>query len=344
MLTILVTTIPDADPLALPAPPWVLWALLILTFSLHIAAMNFVLGGSIITAIARWRGGEPAKPLVTAFGKAMPSVMAAAITLGVAPLLFLQALYGRLFFTSAVLMAWIWFAVVPLVMVAYYGMYAISFGARAKAIVSGVVAVVLIAIAFIYSTNMTMMLRPERFLDMYAESARGAHLNLDEPTIYPRFLHMLAGALAVAGMCVALFGVYKRDEWAKRQGSVWFVGGTLANVLTGIWWLGVLPHAVMMRVTPESTIGAVAGFAALAAIYIGRTKTAAVALAVSLVAMVLARDQVRRGMLDLAGFISSPRIEAQWDVIAIFAVLLVGALATVAWMVRISLHRAPSPR
>ena len=342
MLPILVTTIPDADPLALPAPPWLLWALLMLTFFLHVLAMNFVLGGSIITAIARWRGGENAAPLTTAFGKAMPSIVATAITLGVAPLLFLQALYGRLFFTSAVLMAWVWFAVVPLVMIAYYGTYAISFGKRAKTAIAIVVAAIFVAIAFIYSNNMTLMLRPEHFLPMYGASARGLHVNVSDPTLVPRFLHMLAGGIAVAGMCVALFGVYTRDGWAARSGAAWFIGATLANILTGLWWIGVLPKDVMLRSSVAVAIGAVAGFVAMGAVYLGKMKTAAGSLVVAVLAMVVARDQVRRGMLEIAGFTSAPRVDAQWGVIALFGVLLVAALAATAWMVRISFRRVPA--
>jgi hypothetical protein len=41
----------------MPAPPWMLWSLLLLTFFLHLLAMNFVLGGSIITAVSRLTGG-----------------------------------------------------------------------------------------------------------------------------------------------------------------------------------------------------------------------------------------------------------------------------------------------
>ena len=45
--------IPLADPLPQPAPVWLLWALLQLTFFLHLLAMNVVLGGSILAL--HWR-------------------------------------------------------------------------------------------------------------------------------------------------------------------------------------------------------------------------------------------------------------------------------------------------
>ena len=331
MLTILALTIPSPDPLPLPSPPWLLWFLLILTFFLHILAMNFVLGGSIIAAAS--------PKLSEIFRKPMPSVIAAAITLGVAPLLFLQALYGRLFFSSAVLMAWFWFSVVLLVMVAYYGAYAMAFRGASRAIAIAV-ALILIAIAFIYTNNMTLMTRPGQFLAMYAASGRGLHLNLSDPTLIPRYLHMLLGATAVAGMFVALRG----------GSSHWFVIPTLLNVPVGVWWLGALPGDVLLRLMGRNGtaatifgIGIALGLAALLLMFVRKTLIAAAALILSLVCMVLTRDHVRRGMLDLANFQMTTKIEPQWGVIALFAVLLVAALGATAWMVKISFSARTSP-
>lgn len=310
-------TIPSADPLPLPAAPSLLWFLLMLTFLLHVLAMNFVLGGSIIAAFSRERSW---------FAKPMPIMVAAAITFGVAPLLFLQALYGRLFFTSSVLMAWFWFAVVPLLIVAYYGTYAIAFRKAPAAIGIGV-AVIFIAISFIYSNNMTLMLRPEKFLPMFLSDAGGTHLNLSDPTLVPRWLHMLFGAIAVAGAALALFG------GKVREGAAWFGGATLVNMLTGAWWLGVLPKEVRPLTSISLAAGVLLGLVALGLMLRGKVVSGSVATLLTIAAMLLTRDEVRRGMLRVAGFQPATRIEPQWDVIVIFAVLLVAALATTAWMV-----------
>ena len=84
----MIPAIPQPDPLALPAPAWLLWSLLLLTFFLHVIPMNLVLGGSIIGAIARVRGRRPGRPpeaqrahLVV---KAMPGLISATATRGVA--------------------------------------------------------------------------------------------------------------------------------------------------------------------------------------------------------------------------------------------------------------------
>jgi hypothetical protein len=360
-------TIPDADPVALPAPVWLLWFLLILTFTLHVIAMNFVLGGSIIAAVARLRGSERGLRMARDFGKAMPTAVAAAVTLGVAPLLFLQALYGRLFFTSAVLVAWFWLAIVPVLICAYYGTYWIAFRGKKEnagrfAILALLVASALLGISFVQSTNMSLMLRPEVFLPKYTASGGGLHLNLGDPSFLPRWLHMLLGALAVGGWFVALYGVLvrKRDEafgnWAARWGAVWFVAPTAANLLIGLWWIGVLPREVILRFMGRDVlaslslgIGIVFGFITLGSMLVamgsanpyGHVKHAGYTLLATIVAMVLARDGVRQGMLGEAGFSPAAWVDPQWGVIAIFGVLLVAALALTGWMASLLLRPKP---
>jgi len=62
-------------------------------------------------------------------------------------------------------------------------------------------------------------------------------------------------------------------------------------------------------------------------------RVGSVAVLLTLVLMILSRDQVRRGALELAGFETNPWVAPQWGPIALFALLLVGAIATVLWMV-----------
>ena len=50
------------------------------------------------------------------------------------------------------------------------------------------------------STNMTLMLRPEVWRDMYSASALGAYLPTGDPTLEPRWLLMMAGGLFIGGL------------------------------------------------------------------------------------------------------------------------------------------------
>jgi hypothetical protein len=355
--------IPMADPLPQPAPPVLLWALLQLTFLLHLLAMNVVLGGSVLAL--HWRfsrraeGADHREALLGFFAKALPVAVAATVTLGVAPLLFVQVLYGRLFFTSSILMAWLWLAVIPLVVLAYYGAYFLAFrgkdlGDRARW-VAAIVAGLFLAIAFLYVSNVTRALRPETFLEAYRASGRGVVLNLGDPTFWPRYLHVLLGAVAVAALGAALYGVSRRASrpelaaWAIRRGTTVFGVATAANVFAGTLFLLAQPKPILIRLVGGDTwaMGLLAlgillaiATAGLALLALGVKDPVRATwgqlglLLATLVVMVLLRDQVRAIALRDAGFEHPTWVATQWGPLAVFVVLLLVAVGTIAWMAR----------
>jgi hypothetical protein len=359
-----IPAIPQADPLALPAPAWLLWALLMLTFFLHVIPMNLVLGGSIIGAIARVRARRPGRAhearLAHIVVKAMPVLISATVTLGVAALLFLQVLYGRVFFVSAVIIGWWWLGVIGLLILTYYAAYLMamresSLGGWAT-LLAWLIAAVVGLISLIYSNNMTLMLKPAEMVARYAADGRGIQLNLLDPALFPRHLHMLLGALAVTGLAIAVLGVVMRGRdadfsgWAVRYGAFVCVGATVVNVFAGLWWLAALPRDVLlqfmgrdMRAVGELLAGILltltgAGHTVLAVT--GKRPAVMVSIsAVTLLAgismMLLTRDTVRRLSLEMAGYQTVNWVAPQWGPIAIFVVLLAAAVAAVVWMTRV---------
>lgn len=370
MLEILTAVIPQADPLPLPAPPWMLRLLLVVTFFLHTLAMNFVLGGSLYVALSRHRGaGAPG--VRSWIAKAMPIMVAAAVTLGVAALLFAQTLYGRVLFSGSVIMAWWWFAVIPALITAYYGTYLLAFrhGHVGRGVASAV-GLLFAAIAFVYVNNMSLMIRPESLLGLHIAEPRGLSLNVADPTLVPRFLHMLLSAAAVTGAIIALHGlVLGRREPAKaaevmRQGARWFVGATALNIVAGIWWLTALPDPLRASflggdgaATASVWLGTLFGLGAFAAMFVAvraerpatGVRVALWTLGATIFVMVIARDQLRALSLRSAGFRITEWVEPQWDVIALFLVLFVAGIATTVWMAsliirpRAALAGAPFP-
>ncbi len=361
MTPIPILTIPEPDPLPLPAPGWMLWFLLTLTFLLHVLPMNLVLGGSILGGIseALGRGGDRPhhRALVAWLGRSTPVAVAAAITLGVAPLLFVQVLYGRLFFTSSILMAWPWLLIVPLLILAYYGAYLRAFKGEklggAGPVVGWASVALFLIIGFLFSNNMSLMLRPDLFQSKYFQGAGGFHLNLGDPTLVPRYLHFVFGAVAVAAMAVVMHGIVRRRRdpdyasWSIRYGSIWFAAATVVNMTMGLWWLVALPRETMLRFMGGSTpatvifiLGVILALAVLLHMVLAAQSTRPRALVLSgaailcllLAAMVLTRDQVRRAALETAGFRPVAWVTAQWGPILLFALLLVAAIAAVIWM------------
>src|SRR5512135_825902 len=117
--------IPAADPMPLPAPVWLLKSLLLLTFFLHLLFMSGTVGGAVVAVTSAIRGETDKKCAMLArrLVGILPVLMAFTITLGVAALLFVQVLYGQMLYASSILMGVAWMALIPMLIVGYYGLY-----------------------------------------------------------------------------------------------------------------------------------------------------------------------------------------------------------------------------
>ncbi len=148
--------IPSVD--AIPVH-W-LWfeLLLILTFFIHMVLMNFLLGGTLLSVWDLLLG----KPVKKASG-ALPTLVALTVNFGVPPLLFVQVLYGHLFYSSSVMVAVPWILVIPILILAYYAAYIFVRKAESApgwskgALV--ITSLFLLYIAFIFVNNNTLAIR-----------------------------------------------------------------------------------------------------------------------------------------------------------------------------------------
>jgi hypothetical protein len=343
--------------------------MLLVTFTLHLVPMSLLVGGSAcgVAAAVLGRRDPRAAALAAWVARALPIVVAATITPGVAALLFLQVLYGRAFFSATILVAVPWLAVVPILILAYYGTYLASSeawlrgAATRRTILSGLVALLVATIAFVYSNAMSLAARPQSFAARFAADAGGFHLNLGDPTLAPRFLHIFLGALAVggAGIAVGALALRRRDPdlsaWAIRFGAICCAGATALNILPGFWWLAALPSPTPLRfmgrdapATAVFAIGVLAGLSALGhlipAAFAPRPRPLLVgggaSLLVCLASMAVVRDVARRAALDGAGWRAVGWVEPQWGAVSVFAVLAGVAAATMVWMFR-RLAQAP---
>lgn len=359
-LDVLVANVPGPDALPLAAPAALFRGLLLLTSILHLLAMNLLLGGAVLAVVARVLGrrpgGEPYQRLAPLMAKLLPVTVAATVTLGVAPLLFLQVLYGRLFFVSSILLGWWWLALVPVLILAYYGTYIAASRPRAGLMLPVTIAVLLLAVSGLFTLNMSLMLWPEQFLARYFADPGGWRLDIADAAAPARWLHFVTAAVAVAALGLAGLAASRREDDPElaaagmRLGSRVFAGATLANVAIGLTWFALLPGSVAGRFlggdVMASVLFAVAILSGLVlawrAVEVAwvvapgvRDVLALVALTmVQVFLMVLVRDQIRAATLARIEY-TLPNAAPQWEVIAIFAVLLLGGAATVAWMVRV---------
>ncbi|MBM3287807.1 MAG: hypothetical protein FJY88_10730 [Candidatus Eisenbacteria bacterium] len=350
--------LPDAVPFS--APIWLIRVLLFVTFLVHLIAMNLLLGGGVLAAISasRGRGNVPHhRRMADSIFKLLPVVTPAAVTFGVAPLLFVQVLYGRFFYTSSILMAVPWIAVIGFLCLAYYGHYFMSLSdtiRRERFVwVPWVAAFLVLLIGFIYTNNLTLMQTPEKFKWLYVGDRTGARLNLGEPTLIPRFLHFFVASLAVAGL--GIMGVGQRalrqgdpsfGPWAVRYGRTWFAGATLVQILVGLWFLLTLPETIrgaFLGGDPVRSMHLFGGiFLALVAVALalakpeslGAFRASVALLALGILSMILVRHWVRDMMIGKLADLGAAPVRTHWDQLIVFLVLLVVALGTVVWMVR----------
>jgi hypothetical protein len=191
---------------------------------------------------------------------------------------------------------------------------------------------------------------------MYMTSAAGFHLNLSDPSLPPRFLHMVTGAVAVTAVGIAILGAVRRRTdhafggWALQYGCAWFAGATILNLVFGVWFLASLPSATLLQLLGRNLVGTsllaggiVFALASLAFV-MGAAQLhepskallgATVTLIATVVLMIATRDFVRRSITGAAGLESPRWIAPQWGPIAIFGVLLVLTIALVGWMIAV---------
>lgn len=346
------TIIPTPDPVGLPAPVWVLQVLLVLTFVLHLVAMNFLVGGVTMLGIgcAKAKDSPFHAKLAQVLGKGLPPTLAMTITIGVAPLLFLQVLYGQAFYTSSVLMAWGWLAIVPMVLIAYYGLYVVQFRpewlGKGATWVSWLSAGLIFIIGMMFVSNSTLMLEPAKWAEIYVKDASGLNLNLSGNSVWARYAHFMVSGWAIGGLGLSLLaGRHEKSDptWAaeaREYGYKWFLFATMANMLVGFWFLFSIPKPTRLLFLGDGDaqtavlwLGVVA---ALAAMHFAK-KSAWLGMGlitVTIVLMSVARQMLRDAMLAPHLKLAEQAVNPQWGVFALFAVLLLAGLGTVVWMLR----------
>ena len=351
--------IPAPDVAPIPGPVWLFQFLLVFTFFLHLIFVNLTLGGTLLAAWARVFGrGREADPR-TLLASRLASIngygVSLAITTGVAPLLFIQVLYGQYFYSATILLGWIWFCLLVVLMVGYYALYLFKFRSEPSAPV-GTVWLVLAAAMFLAVAVVQVMVnllhsQPGRWADALANP----WTVLADPTFLPRLAHFVLAAIGFSALVVCWWAVRQAgrgggamEEDMARYTWKWALWTTLLTLVDGFLLLLLLPGNVLgglMRggatVHLPLTLGILLGLALLvllarAADPVARPGLLTGALLLflgSMASMTVTRHQVR--VQYLLEFTARHRMEevSQWGIFFLFAVTLVAGLATVAWMV-----------
>ncbi|MGE4505845.1 MAG: hypothetical protein AB7D51_10895 [Desulfovibrionaceae bacterium] len=333
---------PDALPVA--------WGwfegLNILTFALHIMLVNVLVGGAVVALTLR--SGNRNDPAAAFLSAKLPTVFALAVNLGVAPLLFLQVLYGQLFYPTAVLSA-VWFmSMIVLLVLGYYSYYIHQHRAKAEpgsgGAFLGLGAALALCVSLVLANAMGMMLRPDLWPGFLGPAA-GRMFEFMEPRFLPRWLHFLCASLAVGGLAAALvarLGPGRGTDAAARSEAVglkWFSWGTVAQMFAGLWWLVALEQPVMLRfmggdvlATLSLLAGVALAVAALVMGFTGRTIPAAWLVGATVLVMALLRAQVRAFSLEPWFHPGDLPVTGEYSPLVLFLAALAVGLAVLAWI------------
>ena len=342
--------VPQSD--AIPVSYGWFQALLILTFVLHLLLMNTMLGSSIIALITEFGSTKASPPLNHKISRRLPTTIAFTVNFGVAPLLFLQVLYGHFMYTSSVLMAVYWISVIGLLIMAYYSAYLYNFKFEAlggsRAIFIALTTALLLIIGFFFTTNMTLMQRPDTW-PRYFTNPRGTLLNMGDPTLWARYLHFVMASVAIAGLGQAILAKWRPAHGASDAkqdidlGLRWFSAATVVQILLGFWFLMALPPDKMQLFLGNNTlatvllgIGLCTSLGALIAGLLQRVWLAAGTVLATVVVMVLMRDILRQAYLAPYFSLSDLTVVKQYSPMLLFLVAFAVGIGLIAYMLKLA--------
>lgn len=325
--------------------------LLTVTFFLHLLVMNVLLGCSIITFFRHATGKST--DVNRAISKKLPLTVAFAVNFGVAPLLFLQVIYGHFMYTSSVLMAVYWLSIFAILILSYYGTYIYSMKydkiVDFHTVLTGFIAGTLLTVAFIITNNFSLMTNIGAWSE-YFNNPEGTILNLSDPSMYPRFLHSVLGAIAVGGISIAFFYDLKKrkgDTTVEDEISIgmnWFAGASMLNFGVGFWYWGSLPEHVRSLGGDGASLfliviilGIITAIVSL--IYGMRHEVlpAVYYLLGSLFCMVLVREFARRLTLEPWFKTSDLEVVPQYSPLIAFLIVFAAGLGLIYYMIRLVL-------
>ncbi|MCX7894573.1 MAG: hypothetical protein N2447_01260 [Thermoanaerobaculum sp.] len=345
--------IPALDPAPIPGPVWLFHVLWVVTFLLHMLAVNLVLGGSVLATLA----GSRLRNLQSFYVNVNSWAISAAITFGIAPLLFVQVLYGRFFYTATILVPGLWLGMLGLLTVGYYLNYVAKFRLQKGA--SAGVALPLSALCFVLISVIQVVvnllhLQPQRWEGVWTQ----AQSAFADPTFLPRWLHFLLAALAMAGVVAAYVaarqgkagGLHEELAPMARFGVKAALYTTVAQLIVGFWLLLALPSPVLsgfMRGGAATTlplgVGILAGLGLLVVLAgirdplaeVVKVRRSAEFLVGAVVFMIVTRHQLREVYLAEWKPVEGAQVVPQWGIFLVFLVtFLIGVGLTVYAMVR----------
>lgn len=324
-------------PLTSAANP--LWLVLYLfTFALHVVLVGYVLAGTAYALVQALRRKHD--PIAEGVRDRLPFMLGLGITAGVAPLLFLQLLYQRHFYSANLVLGPRWGAVVPALVVGFYALYLAKATLvprlRVASLATGLLCFLFVAWSW---TEIHLLLQDEpAWRAMYAAGERF----YSQSGVLPRLLVWL-GAMASGFAILAAWWATGTEVRARTRLALIGLGGRVVSA-AGV---GLLAHG------GASVVGAAYGWTWILAgallveavgwiLVLRAPRSGALSLVTTAATLALVAGTVVREAPRLV-LVEAPRtaaVEAQG--VLVFVVTAALGVALIAWIVR-TIRRAAPP-
>jgi len=301
-------------------------ALYLLSFALHAIFVSYVAVGSGYALFAAVR--RSADPLAARVRDWLPFMLGAGITAGVGPLLFLQLLHQRRFYTANLLLGPRWGAVVPALILGFYALYLAKASERWRRAALAVATACFGFVAWSWTEIHQLMLAEPAWRAMYGAGAR-FHLEL---AVLPR-LALWLGAMLVLFAAIAAWQAPARRRTLAKLALIGIGIASGAGISAGFevahgWTYGLFAAVV---VTIAGWLAVLRGAEPLG------LKLASAGSVVALLAGAVVREAPRLALIE-RGRSSAMHTGG----LVVFIATLVLGVALITWIVRTARAALPS--
>ncbi len=361
------TLIAPSSPLGYPAPYWFLVLFKVLGFVLHSVPMNLWYAGIIIALLLRAFRNENGRIFSDRLMKQMPIIIALGVNLGIVPLLFVQVAYYKAFYPATILMAWPWLAIIALLTVAYYGVYAYTSSLKGIAFKDSrwplwagwISAIFFVIIGFLFVNGFSLMANLSAWPEIWkntsvAGAPLGTALNTDDNSLWPRWLMMFGLAIMTTAAysffdCAFLADkeslAYKR--WINGFAFKLYTIGMLWFALFGLWYsIGTWSNQAkqVMFATPTIILTAATALSPglIWLVLLSRfhkerdSKPAALFIAICQFLVLglngISRQIVQNADIGIYFDVTTEQVNIQWSPMILFLLLFVAGLFTIIWL------------
>jgi hypothetical protein len=339
-------------------------ALYMVTFVLHWIFVSYVLGGSLYLLVSSFgrrlevAAADRGAPLRDTLRDWLPFALSAAITAGVAPLLFIQILYKKAFYTANLLLFHRWMALLPALIVGFYLTYLLKVRPAEKWCSWGTRMMVVTACAcFLYtgyswSSNHLLSLEPGSWAQFYVSGTGPRRSGM----VFPRLVAWVSLAFAGMAMLLSWQVASKVSPADARRLSRIALAALVALAAAAGWYVtvdrsfrfvvagdGARPWVVLLTV----------GFAVQAAAWErtargrrpgGRwSAAAAFGLLSALLGIAGIRESARVGGSSFQAYFADHAAAAEVGGFAVFAFFAAFGAATIGFCLHIAHRREPGP-